>query len=216
MRTTVVAAGFAALLTGPLHAAGDRPASEPTPGCGTFRYESDRIGPLDYRYIDPKKLNLVETYHFSREVEALRRGRSGTIGGDLAYTLNAIPNHPRALRATADYFRRSNDRARREMHMGLQCWFDRAISFRPDDPLIRILYADELVREGRRDEARSQLQAAEPHAGDSATVNYNLGLLYYDLKDFNRSTEYAKKAYSLGAPLPGLRDKLVQAGKWQD
>ena len=58
-------------LAGPLYAA-DPAASEPTPGCGTFQYDREHVGPLDYRRINPKTLKLVEDYHFSRKVEMLR------------------------------------------------------------------------------------------------------------------------------------------------
>jgi len=190
--------------------------SEPTPGCGTFQYEREHIGPLDYRYIHPKVLKLVEDFHFTRQVEMLRQGQSSTLGGDLAYTLNAIPNHPRALRSTIEYFRRKGPNASIEMRMGLACWMDRAVSYRPDDPTVRILYADELLKSGKRNDAISQLQVAEQNSGESATVHYNLGLLYLDLKDFDRSVQHARKAYELGAPLPGLKNKLAQAGKWHD
>ena len=190
--------------------------NEPTPGCGTFQYEREHIGPLDYRYINPKVLKLVEDFHFTRRVEMLRKGQSSTIGGDLAYTLNAIPNHPRALRSTIEYFRRRGPDAAIEMGMGLACWMDRAVSYRPDDPTVRILYADELLKSGKRNDAISQLRVAEQNSGDSATAHYNLGLLYLDLKDYDRAVEHARKAYELGAPLPGLKNKLAQAGKWHD
>ncbi|MGZ8272784.1 MAG: ABC transporter permease [Burkholderiaceae bacterium] len=191
-------------------------AGEPTAGCGTFQYDREHIGPLDYRYINPKVLKLVEDFHFSRPVEMLRGGQSSTIGGDLAYTLNAIPNHPRALRTTIEYFRRKGPEAMLEMRMSLPCWLDRAVAYRPDDPIVRILVADELIKKGNREEALSQLEAAEMHAGESATVHYNLGLLYLDLKDYDRSVQHARKAYDLGAPLQGLKNKLAQAGKWRD
>ena len=138
------------------------------------------------------------------------------MGGDLAYTLNAIPNHPRALRTTIEYFKRNPMEARLETGMSIDCWMDRAIAYRPDDPLVRILYADELLKNGKRNDAVSQLQAAEQNANDSATIHYNLGLLYLDLKDYDRSVEHARKAYALGAPLAGLKNKLAQAGKWRE
>ena len=211
-----IAAAFIAFALAGMAYAQHPAASEPSPGCGTFQYEREHIGPLDYRYINPKVLKLVEDYHFSRHVEMLRQGQSSTIGGDLAYTLNAIPNHPRALRTTIEYFRRKGPEATLEMRMGLTCWLDRALAYRPDDPMVRILVADELLRTGNRDEALSQLQAAEDNSGDSATVHYNLGLLYLDLKDYDRSVQHARKAYDLGAPLPALKNKLAQAGKWRD
>jgi hypothetical protein len=38
--------------------------------------------------------------------------------------------------------------------------------------------------------------------------------MYFDMKDYGKAVEYAKKAYDLGFPLAGLRNKLKQAGKW--
>lgn len=217
MTTLRIATACIALgLAGVVHAQGQPAVREPTPGCGTFQYDRQHIGPLDYRTIDPKALKIVEDYHFTRGVEMLRSGQSGTIGGDLAYTLNAIPNHPRALRTTIEYFRRKGPTATLEMRMGLQCWLDRAVSYRPDDPTVRILIADAALRSGDRAEALEHLQVAEQQARDSATVHYNLGLLYLDLKDYDRSVKHARKAYDLGAPLPGLKNKLAQAGRWRE
>ena len=212
----IAAACMAFAFTGWAHAVEQPAVSEPTPGCGTFQYDREHIGPLDYRRIHPKTLKLVEDFHFSRPVEMLRKGQSSSIGGDLAYTLNAIPNHPRALRSTIEYFRRNGLQAAREMRMGLECWMDRAVAYRPDDPLVRILVADELIKSGKRDEAVSHLRVAEQNAGNSATIHYNLGLLYLDLKNYDQSVEHARKAYELGAPLPGLKNMLAEAGKWRE
>lgn len=214
-RTLIVSTLLGCVLAAPAIAR-DPAVREPTPGCGTFQYDREHVGPLDYRTINPKTLKLIEDYHFSRKVEMLRQGQSSTIGGDLKYTLNAVPNHPRALRSTAEFFRRRGPEATVQMGMGLPCWFDRAISYRPDDPTVRILYADELLRQGKRDEAVEHLRVAEENARQSAMVHYNLGLLYLDLKDYSSSVEHARKAYDLGAPLPGLKNRLAQAGKWRD
>jgi tetratricopeptide (TPR) repeat protein len=216
MATARVAAVCIAFAVSGVAHAQHEPAGEPTPGCGTFQYEREHIGPLDYRRINPKMLKLVEDFHFTRNVEMLRKGQSSTLGGDLAYTLNAIPNHPRALRSTIEYFKRKGVEATMEMHMSLDCWLDRAVAYRPDDPTVRILVADSLIRQGKRADAVSALKVAEQNADDSATVHYNLGLLYLDLKDYDRSLEHARKAYALGAPLPGLKNMLAKAGKWQN
>jgi tetratricopeptide (TPR) repeat protein len=216
MRFTTCAIALALSLLAAPALGRDPPVSAPTAGCGTFEYDREHVGPLDYRTIKPKVLKLIEDYHFSRPVETLRSGQSSTIGGDLKYTLNAIPNHPRALRSMSEYFRRSYVRAAKEMRMGLDCWFDRAIAYRPDDPVVRLLYADDLITRGKREEAAKHLRVAEQHAGESALVHYNLGLVYLDLKDYQRSQEHAHKAYELGAPLPGLRNKLTEAGKWRE
>jgi hypothetical protein len=35
-------------------------------------------------------------------------------------------------------------------------------------------------------------------------------------KNYEQAKIYAKKAYELGFPLPGLKNQLIQAGKWDD
>jgi len=53
-------------------------------------------------------------------------------------------------------------------------------------------------------------------AGDNAFTFYNMGQIYFDLKDYNRALENAHKAYGLGITLTGLRDRLTGAGHWRD
>jgi tetratricopeptide (TPR) repeat protein len=100
--------------------------------------------------------------------------------------------------------------------LGRCAWGCSAGSIAPSRTGPIILYADELLKEGKRADALAHLQVAERNAGDSANVHYNLGLLYIDLKDYERSQEHARKAYELGAQLPGLRNKLAEAGKWRE
>jgi hypothetical protein len=50
----------------------------------------------------------------------------------------------------------------------------------------------------------------------SAELNYLLGLVQFDLKDYTAAREAAKNAYALGYPLPGLKRKLAAAGQWAD
>jgi hypothetical protein len=35
-------------------------------------------------------------------------------------------------------------------------------------------------------------------------------------KNYEEARNYAKKAYELGFPLPGLKNQLIQAGKWEE
>src|SRR5262245_56299958 len=77
------------------------PDKEPSAGCGNFDYRYERMaaGPADYRIASDYLIRLVENAHFTPDVEMLNRGKSSTVGGDLAYTLRVFPNHPRALKA---------------------------------------------------------------------------------------------------------------------
>src|SRR4030095_8306644 len=50
--------------------------------CGELRVEA-QYGPYDYRGARKDRLLLVERNHFTPEVEQLKRGRAGAIGGGL-------------------------------------------------------------------------------------------------------------------------------------
>ena len=50
---------------------------------------------------------------------------------------------------------------------------------------------------------------------DDINAHYNLGLAFFDLKEYDKANEQAQTSYALGAPLPGLRDKLMRAGAWK-
>lgn len=56
------------------------------------------------------------------------------------------------------------------------------------------------------------LDADRVTGGESSEINYFLGLILCDMKDYAAARPYAAKAYALGYPLPGLRDRLARAG----
>lgn len=58
------------------------------------------------------------------------------------------------------------------------------------------------------------IRGDEATEGKSPEINYNLGLLLVDMKDYDGAVERAKRAYELGYPLPGLKNKLVRLDKW--
>lgn len=181
--------------------------------CGPLE---NAYGPFDYRTAPPADRRLVEGAHFTPSVETLQRGNRGVLGADIDYTLRAFPNHPRALYAMTRLAERTKNTKPPGALYPVECYYDRAIRFRPDDAVVRGLYAVFLIREGRNDEARVHLKVAEERGSNDSQVVYNLGLAYFDLKDFDRSLAFAKRAYSMGIPFPGLRDKLKRAGKWRD
>ena len=99
----------------------------------------------------------------------------------------------------------------------VECYFDRALRFTPDDANVKVLYAIFLKNAGRK--ARSALQmlsSAAEQAGETANIHYNLGLLYLDVGQFDQALLHAHAAYRLGFTLPGLRDRLKRAGKWRE
>ena len=60
-----------------------------------------------------------------------------------------------------------------------------------------------------------QLNKAEELTPRDANVQYNLGLVYFELKDYENSLKHAKIAYDLGFPLKGLREKLESVHEWR-
>ena len=181
--------------------------------CGSLQ---NAYGPFDYRS-DKDKLALVESYHLTPNVVNLVSTQSaGTIGGDLDYTLRAFPNHHRALMAMMKLGEKENVAKPRGAKYGVECYFQRALRFRDDDATVRMIYASYLSKKGKRVEALGQLDAAERLESENANIIYNTGLIYFDLKEYDKSLLYAHRAYGLGFPLPGLRDKLRRAGKWKE
>ncbi len=184
--------------------------------CGSTPNASDGgFGPYDYR-TDRDKLLIVERPHFPPVVEALIGTKRAPVGGDLDYTLRAFPNHHRALIAAMRYGEKLNTPHPRDMTFPVECYFDRALRFRPDDNVARMLYAQFLAHNNRKEDALAQLARVESTAGDNAFTHYNLGMLYADMKEYDKAMAHAREAYRLGFGKPELRDRLATAGKWTD
>lgn len=183
------------------------------PGCGSL---TNAYGPFDYTNNADfqEKLPIVEQYHFSPDVEALHSGESSTIGGDLDYTLRAFPNHHRALYAVARYALQPDTPARDTHYFTPECYFDRAIAFKPDDGMVHMIYGIFLHEQHKLPAALAEYQKAVKLMPNSAEAHYNLGLLYADMREYANAKEHAHQAYRLGYPLQGLKNKLVQAGAW--
>ncbi len=182
--------------------------------CGSLE---NGYGPYDYRSTDAPKRTIVEKFHFPPKVETLKGGSTAsTPGGDLAYTLRAFPNHPRALMATIRFAEQTKRNPPPEMIYTVSCWLDRAERFAPDDATVKMLFGIYLIRSGKPRESIPKLQSALELSKDDPNILYNLGLAYFELKDFEKSLELAHQAYAAGFPLPGLKDKLRKAGKWKD
>lgn len=173
-------------------------------------------GPFDYR-TDRDKYLIVTGAHFRPEVEMLIRGTTGEgPGGDLSYTLRAIPNNHRALIAMMRLGEKVKTPRPSGSQYTIECWFDRAVRFRPDDSIVRMIYSTYLNKNGRAPEATTQLEIATTYAKDSAFTHYNIGLHYFDLKNYEKALIQAHKAIELDFTQTALRDKLQSVGKWTE
>lgn len=181
--------------------------------CGELQ---NAYGPYDYRKRAEFSSNfdLVEGAHFTEDVRAGLKGITGSIGADLDYTLRAIPNHVPALEVMGRYSNKVKMLKLPGAKYPVECYFERAIRFQPDDGAAYAVYGGYLLSVARNAEALKMFQQAVELSPKDATVNYNTGLVYFRNKNYEKANQYAQKAYKLGFPLPGLKNMLVGAGKW--
>lgn len=176
-----------------------------------------KYGPFNYNDPDAQanKLPIVEKFHFGPEVENLVKGESSSLGGDLDYVLRSFPNHHRALNAMLRLARRDKTDKVPGAHFTVDCYFQRAMGFVPDDATVHLLYGNYLYGMKKYKESLDQYLEAEKLDPQNPNILYNAGLLYFDLKDYDKALSYAKRAYAAGFPLQGLKFKLEKVGKWQ-
>jgi uncharacterized protein (TIGR02996 family) len=181
--------------------------------CGELR---SGYGPFDYRTNRGETLDVVERRHFTPEVEALIRGNTSIhIGQDLSYTLGTFPNHHRALMSMMRYGEKLKTPQPPYAQYSVECYFLRALRFRPDDTTVRMMYATFLNANARAPEAMQELEQVSKAAGDNPFTYYNMGLIYLDMKEYEKALALAHKAMALGFGRTGLRDKLMAVGKWR-
>ncbi len=181
-------------------------------GCGELR---NAYGPYDYRTFK-SGLEIVESSHFTPQVENLIAGVSGPIGGDIDYTLRAYPNHHRALLAMTRLGQRLKTIQPPGAHWVVECYYIRALRFVRDDHVVRMLYARYLGELLRTAEAIRQLEDVSAHAGDSGFTHYNVGLVYAEFREYDRALQAAHRALALGFQRDELKRMLMRVGKWSE
>lgn len=173
-------------------------------------------GPFDYtaKHKHTKELFLVESAHFTTEVESLVRGNTTTLPyGDIAYTLRAWPNHHRALNAISRYNLRLK-RQKKTIKIPAECWFQRAISFSPSDATVYMLFGIYLHNSTRYKMAENNYNISLQFDPENIQTHYNFGLLLVDRRRYEEAKKHAQFVYANNYPLPGLKNKLADAGYW--
>lgn len=90
-----------------------------------------------------------------------------------------------------------------------------AIEARPDLPTPYGALAMVHRAQNRLDLARDALMKGDVALkGESAEIQYNLGLVNLELGEINLALANARNAYDRGYPLPGLKKKLQDMGHW--
>jgi len=181
--------------------------------CGSLDNQGN--GPFDYR-VDRDKLKVVEGFHFTPRVEALISGQSAPIAMDLDFVLRAFPNHHRALIAMSRLGVRTKSLTPPQSPRSVDCYFERALRFRRDDAVARMLFASYLRDINRLPDALREVEQAIEIGRDNAFTQYNAGLLLAEMGQFDRALLQAHRAQAMGFTRPELKAKLQAVGKWVD
>jgi len=172
-------------------------------------------GPFDYRTHRPN-LAVVEQHHFTPSVEAGVGGAAGNMELDIGYTLKSSPNHHRALLTLVKLGAKTKSLQPGQLEYSIECWFDRAIRYRADDTIVRMIYAQYLGQLGRVADAKQQLAVAANAADDNPLTHHNIGLILLELGDFDSALAQAHRARKLGFERSSLERLLKQRDKWRE
>jgi hypothetical protein len=167
------------------------------------------------------RIKRVENVHFQPEMESLnlKLFSIDRLTDEFHYTLRMFPNHPRALLAMSKLERMAGGKLPQRTatrfipKITADCFFDRAVRFRPNDKAVRMVHGIHLQQRGKQKEALAEYELAESLGEDGPNLYYNLGLLHADMKNWDKAYEYGAKAERAGFMLPGLRGKLERAGR---
>jgi tetratricopeptide (TPR) repeat protein len=155
-------------------------------------------------------LKVVEQYHLGPCQQRLHERDYVRAYGECNFILKIFPNHPSAL-----------------LMLAQACWqgkvpkcilddvFQRAVSINPRAPGTLVILGIQLHRQREYPRAIEHFKRALELDPDNLNANYNIALTYLDTKQFALANEHAQRAYGAGATLPGLRNRLQQAGHWK-
>lgn len=199
----------------------------PTPRPGKndiFDYTDRRVNaPLNYHPL--WHLKDIYNNHIVPLRAAMAARDRKRIMRQLVYILDRVPNDYEALYDLIRFRKMFPNEvgpnlplagsAGRKFPATPECYFSRGIRLNPKDAVPRMLYAMYL-QEIRKDykSALAEYRKAEALRPSWSELQYNMGLLYFDMKDYKRAREHAKRAMALGLQLPGLRQKLRSVGQW--
>jgi tetratricopeptide (TPR) repeat protein len=158
---------------------------------------------------DAKRLGTVEQYHLEQGDQKFRVGRYDAALQEFEFILGEYPNHPRALLLLAEMCSKWKSPT-----CNVDGLFEKAVDVNPRVAATYVVRGLYYHRTGRLDNAIASYNRALELDPNSLNANYNLGLAYFDQKQYARANEAAQRAYLNGAPLPGLRNKLQSVGAW--
>lgn len=181
--------------------------------CGVM-HRPDFMAPMDYRTDEKKLLKNVEFNHFAPNVENLTKPMFQYFGSDISYTLHAFPNHPRALLTLIRLGEKEHTEQPKGLPYSIDCFMRRALRFRPDDAVVRMIYVKYMIQKGRIQEAGVQLDYVAMKADEgNPLTQLNVGLLFLEMKAYDKANAQQQRLETMGFPEQELKRQLVAAGK---
>ncbi len=177
------------------------------------------FGPFDYgdRLQFKGELFITEEYHLTPEILKLQQATTTAAINDIQYTLMAWPNHPQALYAAYEYrLKRNRGEFSRSINSPspAECHLQRAITFSPNDPVPYMILGMLMHEFERYETALKSYRKANALLPNDVITLYNMGLTLVALERYEEAVVVAQEVYSTDFPLPGLKNKLANAGHW--
>jgi len=129
---------------------------------------------------------------------------------ECAFVLRIFPNHPTALLLTTEICTQW-----KSPECSLDGLFDRAVAINPKAATTFVVQGIYRHQTKQYDQAIQSFTYALNLDPNLINAHYNIALTYLETKQFDLANQHAQKAYSLGATLPGLRERLMKAGYWK-
>ncbi len=158
-----------------------------------------------------QSLRNVEEFHLGPGIAKLKAGQYSQAYDELNFMLAYFPNHPQALTLASELC----DLKWKNLRCDVEPLFERAIARNPNASQTYLVYGIHLQRANRLPQAIEAYKKSILLYPESGNAHYNLGLAYFDAKQFDLANQHANLSYALGMRLPGLREKLTRAGKWR-
>jgi tetratricopeptide (TPR) repeat protein len=153
---------------------------------------------------------VVEQFHLGPCEKRLGARDYPKAMGECNFILKIFPNHPTALTLMSQICEQWKSPT-----CMLDDYFQNAIAINPKVADTYVILGIHLHRVQQYSKAIASYQHALQLDPNLTNAHYNLALAYLKTKQFDLANAHAQRAYALGAPLPGLRNMLEEAGHWE-
>lgn len=155
-----------------------------------------------------------DLHHFCAGIVRENRGEVGHALSDYSYTLNRLDNHHYLYVFIAA--KMANAYIKLKDYENAASYAERAINTNPNDAMGYIVKSKVYKQQGQALQGINILeQGFKLSNGNSAELNYHLGVAHFKQGNMEQAQKYATLAYKLGYPLPWLKNQLTAAGLWK-